>query len=77
MIAGIIAFFNAIPAIVELISRMGNLFDSLLKYAEQNNLNGWIDNVEKQIDALKNAKTQEDKLAAAQNLVSTIRGLGA
>ncbi len=76
MATGIIAFFTALPAIISLISRLGDVFQSLLQYANQNNLNGWIDSLEKQIDALKNAKTSEEKLTAAEGLVSIVRNLG-
>ena len=76
MAAGIVAFFTALPAIITLISRLGYAFDSLLQLAKQNNLNAWIDSLEGHIDQLKKAQTQDEKLAAAQNLVGCIRGLG-
>lgn len=50
--------------------------NKLLTVAQTNNLRGWIDDLEKQVDALQNAKTQADKISAAQGIVSSISNLG-
>lgn len=74
--SGIIAFFQALPAILTLISRLGNVLDALNKAAEQNNLNGWIDSLEQAVKKLEQAKTSQEKLDAAQFLVGAIRSIG-
>lgn len=76
MIAGIITLIQALPALIELLNRLGLLVDRMVKYSNQNNLNGWIDSLEKAVDKLEQAKSSEEKLGAAQDLVGIIRGLG-
>jgi hypothetical protein len=75
-IAGIVAFFNALPALLELINRLGLVLERLTRQAEQNNLNAWITKLEVTIDQLESAKTTEEKLSAAKGLVDVIHGLG-
>lgn len=76
MIPGILAFFQALPAFLQLISQLGNVMDKLLKAAEKNSLNQWLDNLEKEINGLEKAKSPEEKLAAATALGRIIRGIG-
>lgn len=76
MSAGIIAFFTALPAMVTLISRLGNIMADLMNYAHQNNINAWVDDLEQKVNALKNAKTQDEKFTAAQGLVDVVRNTG-
>jgi hypothetical protein len=76
VIEGVVAFFKALPELLSLLSRLGALLDSIIKYAHQNDINGWLDKVEKNVDGLKNAKTREEKLTAAQNIVDIVRGIG-
>jgi hypothetical protein len=75
-IEGVVAFFKALPELIALLSRLGALLESLLAYAHQNDINGFLDNVEKNVDGLKNAKTKNEKLNAAQNLVDLVRNIG-
>ncbi len=76
MMPGILAFISALPMLLSLISRLGTVLDSLATYAKENDLNRWIDDLEKSTDLLTRAKTSEEKLAAAQALVKTIRNMG-
>jgi hypothetical protein len=73
---GLIAFFSSLPAIIELLGRIGILFQKLLEASQKNNINDWIDNVEKGIDDLSNAKTDNEKYDAAKKLLDSIRNLG-
>lgn len=76
MLAGVIAFFTALPAIVELISRIGTLLGRLVAYSNQNDLNKWIAHLEDATDQLEKAKSDEEKFNAGKNFVSIIRGMG-
>lgn len=76
MIQGIISLFNTLPALVALLSRLGDVLGRFQKWADQNKLNAWIDQLEKNIDQLEGAKTPEDKLNAAKGLADSIRNLG-
>lgn len=76
MIPGILALIQALPELFKLLNRLGDVVDRFMKWSGQNNLNGWIDNLETSIDALEKADTPQKKLDAAQQLVGSIRKLG-
>lgn len=71
----IFAFLNALPALISLIGRLADLFNRLLKWSHENGVEAWITNLEASIDKLERAKTAEEKLDAAQSLVSSIRNV--
>lgn len=73
---GIIAFFNALPAFIQLLSQLGSVIQRLMQVAETNNINKWIADLEKSIDAIENAKNPEEKLNGAKGLVDVIHRLG-
>lgn len=68
MVAGIFALFEALPKILLLMERIG-------QWITDRNLNSWLDDVEKTIDALETAQTPEDKRKAARNLVGLVRSI--
>lgn len=69
-------FLSTLEEFMALVTRLATILEGLLDYAHQNNLNAWMDQVEKQIDALNTAKTQEDRFSALQNMVGSIRNIG-
>ena len=74
--SGLIAFFSSLPAIITLLGQIGTLMQKLLHVANTNNLNGWINDLEKRIDKLSAAKTDEEKYKAIQDLLSSIHHVG-
>lgn len=72
---GLIAFLQALPEFLKLMNRMGDLLDRFVKWSHDNNVSGWIDSLEQSINKLEQAKTPEDKLNAAHDLVGLIRGV--
>lgn len=75
MIAGIFALIQALPEILKLLNRLGEVVDRFMKWSDQIGLNSWIDNLEATIDKLEKADTPQKKLDAAEQLVDTIRKL--
>ncbi len=75
MITGIIALITALPELFKLLNRLGNVVERFMKYSEQNNINKWITDLEDSIDKLEKASTPEEKLDAAQSIVSAVRNL--
>lgn len=67
--AGIIAFLECLPKLLDLMNRLGI-------WMTANNLKKWMSDLEVEIDNLDKAKTPEAKLAAAQGLLNSMRGLG-
>ncbi len=76
MIAGIVALITALPELFKLLNRLGDVVDRFMKWSQQNNLNGWINDLEASIDQLEKADTVEKKLEAAKSLADAIRKLG-
>ena len=68
MIAGILAFLQALPRILALMEQVG-------KWITANNFNGFMDNLEKRINELEAADTNEKKLEAAKKLADLIRNI--
>ena len=68
IVAGITAFLQVLPKILDLMSKLGNVMSSA-------QFQGWLDKLEKDIDGLENAKESKDKYEAARNLIKDIRGL--
>lgn len=66
--SGLIAFFQVLPKIIGLIDRLGRMI-------EEKKINDWLDNLEKAVEHLEQAKTPEERKDAAKSLVSTIRGI--
>lgn len=70
--AGIIAFFTALPQVVALIGQLGSLLQKLMTAADKNNLRGWMDDLEKRIDNLSAATTETEKYSAVKDLLKSI-----
>lgn len=66
--AGIIAFLTALPKIIDLMNRLGNLIIA-------NNMNAWITDLESTVNTLEAAKTSEEKLDAAKKLADLIHNI--
>jgi len=75
MISGIFTLIAALPELFKLLNRLGDVVDRFMKWSGQNNINGWIDDLEATIDKLETAQTPKQKLDAAQSLVDSIRKL--
>jgi hypothetical protein len=75
MIAGILALIQALPELFKLLNRLGDVVERFMKWSSQNNLHGWIDQLEASIDKLEKAETPKQKLDAAESLVGAIRKL--
>ena len=63
------AFFTALPEIVKLIERLGNM----IKVAREN---GLLKDIEGAIDAAENAKTREERFTAARCITNVIGRIG-
>jgi predicted nucleic acid-binding protein len=74
-LAALPAFIQALPYFLQLAVKIMALVERLIAWADKNNLNGWLENVETHIDALEKANTPEEKSAAARGLGSVLRGL--
>lgn len=69
MIAGLIAFLQLLPRLIDLMNRLGN-------WMIKNKFDKWMDDLEGTIDQLEKAATAQEKLNAAQGLVDSISKLG-
>ena len=65
--AEIIAFLGAIPRIWGTIERLAKIW-------EEKKLNDYLNEVDKTLEGLENAKTTEDRIKAARGIVKLIRG---
>lgn len=65
---GILAFLAAIPKIIDLISRVGEMW-------QKSKADEWLNNLEKSIDMVEAAKTPEEKKDASKALAHVIRNI--
>lgn len=69
------AFIQSLPYLFQLMLKLMGVIDSFVAWSKQNNLNAWIDDLEKTIDDLNKADTPEKKRGAARGMVDIIRKL--
>ena len=74
-LASLQALVAALPALIELSNRLASLVERAAKVVESNGLEKWISRLEGSMDALENAKTPAEKIAAGRSLVDSIRHL--
>ncbi len=74
-LAALPAFIAALPAMMQLMVKFMTIMEKLVLWAEKNNIEKWLEEVEGAIDALEVANTPEQKLAAARNISGIMRGL--
>ena len=67
--AGVIAFLQALPQLIDLMNRLGT-------WMIKNDLIKWMSDLEVQIDKLEKAQTENEKLAAAQGVLNSMRTIG-
>lgn len=65
---GILAFLAAIPKLIDLISRIGEMW-------QKSKADEWLNSLEQSIDKLEAAKTTEEKKDASKALASVIRNI--
>lgn len=65
---GIVALLKSIPKMMSLIERAG-------QWIKEKGINDWLDDLDKTITSLEDAKSPEDKRKAARDLASLIRRL--
>ncbi len=75
-LAALPAFIAALPALCNLGVQMMTVLQKIVAWAEKNDLNKWLSDVEKAVDQLDAAKTSDEKLAAAKQLSGVIKSLG-
>ena len=68
MLEGILAFLISLPKVLTIMDRVGRLI-------LDHDLNKWLDDLERTIDTLEQAKTPDEKLNAAKKLALSIRSL--
>lgn len=68
MWTGILAFLQALPKIVSLMDRLGQLM-------QEKRFNEWMDSLDQTLSKLEVAQTVEEKRAAARGLVDVVRRL--
>lgn len=69
------AFLASLPYLFQLLVKVMTLVERLIAWSQQNKLNDWLNDVEKTIDQLEQAKTPEQKRSAAKGMVDLIRTL--
>lgn len=74
-LAALPAFIASLPAMMQIMVKMMSLLLKIVAWAEKNNVEKWLEEVEGAIDNLEAAKTTEAKLASARALSGIIRGL--
>ena len=73
--AAIIAFLQALPAFIQILGDIASLMNRFIAWNTQNNINGWIDDLEShmtELEGAKDAKTKLDALAKLANSISNI-----
>jgi hypothetical protein len=68
LITGLVAFFQALPRILELCSKVG-------QYLKDREVQRWLTELERSMEAVEKAKTVEEKQNAARALVHTVRSI--
>lgn len=68
MLVGILTFLQCLPQLLALMDRMGKLMND-------HNISEWMTSLEASIDQLEKAKTSDDKIKAAQSVLTSIRSL--
>lgn len=68
IVEGISALFQALPKILDLLAKLGNV-------VSKEEFQHWLDKLEKDIDTLESAKDSKSKYDAARKLIADIRGL--
>lgn len=74
-LAALPAFIAALPAMMQLALKLMVILEKLVRWAEKNDLEKWLEQVEGAIDDLEKAATPEAKLASARALSGIMRGL--
>ncbi len=69
----LIAFIRTLPEFLKLLGQLAGLMNRFLDWSKQQGVNKWLSDLEERMDQLEAAKTPEEKLDAAQNLVKSIR----
>lgn len=75
MIINILALIQALPQFLTLMNRLADAVLRVTNWAQTNDLNKWITELEASVDQLEKSKTPAEKLSAAQALVGSIRKL--
>lgn len=65
---GVLAFLKAVPKLIGLMERVG-------QWIKEKNVEAWLDDLDKTITSLEEAKTPEEKRKSARDLASLIRRL--
>lgn len=66
--SGLLAFLQVLPRLIEIMSRLGNIMI-------QNEVDNWLKDLEGQVDRLESAKTVQEKIDCARNLIRITRNL--
>lgn len=75
-LAALPAFIASLPYVFQATAQLMSLVGRLVSWAEKNDLQKWIDNLESRIDELEQSKTTDDKLNAARNLANVLKSFG-
>lgn len=76
LLAALPAFIQALPYMFQVALKVILVIEKFMNWAAKNNFNQWLNEVEVTIDKLQNAKTSEEKAAAAHSIGDLIRKLG-
>lgn len=75
MITSILALIQALPEFLSLMNQLSKAVLGFMEWAKTNDLKGWVNDLEASVDKLKKAKSSDDKVAAVQSLLGSVRRL--
>ena len=71
----IVGIIKSLPEIMQFANKLMSALEGLAKMAKDQQVNSWLDSLNKATSDLKNAQTLRDRINAAQRLNDLSRGM--